>query len=157
MHNSRSVRWSAQLDRGLTKHLVARIGYLQRSTTKEPVIEPSLTKTGGILALRASGRSQYRELQMLATYSSERLHNWNVSYVWSSAQGDLNTADNFLGDSPTLVVRQNEYGPLPFDAPHRFLAYGEIKARFGISSTPALEIRSSFPFSNINNRIVIVV
>jgi hypothetical protein len=153
MHNSRSVRWSAQVDRGLTKHLVARIGYLQRSTAHEPVIEPSLTKTGGILGLWATGRSQYRELQLLATYSSERFHNWNVSYVWSSARGDLNTADNFLGDSPMLVVRPNEYGPLPFDAPHRFLAYGEIKARFGITVTPALEIRSGFPFSKVNDRL----
>jgi len=29
----------------------------------------------------------------------------------------LNTADNFLSDFPAYVVRQNQYGPLPFDAP----------------------------------------
>jgi hypothetical protein len=132
---------------------VARIGYLQRSTTNEPLLEPAITKTGGILALRTSGRSQYRELQMLATYSGERLHNWNVSYVWSSARGDLNTADNFLGDFPSLVVRPNAYGPQPFDAPHRILAYGDIKTRWGISLTPALEIRSGFPYSKVNDRL----
>jgi len=153
MHNSRSVRWSMQLDRGLTKRLVARVCYLQRSTTNEPVVVPSVINKGGILALSTSGRSQYRELQMLVTYSSERLRNWNVSYVWSSARGDLNTADNFLGDFPSLVIRPNEYGPLPFDTTHRLIAYGDIKTRWGVSLTPALEIRSGFPFSKVNDRL----
>ena len=65
----------------------------------------------------------------------------------------MNTADNFLGDFPALVIRPNQYGPLPFDAPHRFLAYGEIKAPYEITISPSLEIRSGFPFSLVNDRL----
>ncbi len=73
--------------------------------------------------------------------------------MWSSARGDLNTIDNFLGDFPALVVRPNEYGPFPFDAPHRFLAFGQLKMRFDITLAPVFEIRSGFPFSFVNERL----
>jgi len=155
--DARSKRWSLQVDRGLTKHLTTRIGYLQRSTVNEPIIVPRLTKSGGaMIVLESRGRSQYHELQALVAYNSRRFHYWNLSYVWSRARGDLNTADNFLGDFPGLVIPPNQYGPLPFDAPHRFLGYGELKAPYGLTVTPALEIRSGFPFSYVNDRLEFV-
>lgn len=154
LQNARSTRWSVQIDRGLTRRLTARLGYLQRSTVNEPIIVPRLHNAkSGTLVLSSTGRSQYRELQALVAYDSQRFHNWNISYVWSRARGDLNTADNFLGDFPALVIRPNQYGPLPFDAPHRFLAYGEINGPHEITISPSLEIRSGFPFSLVNDRL----
>jgi hypothetical protein len=154
LYDAQSTRWSVQVDRGLTRHLTARVGYLQRSTVNEPIIIPRLgSAASGTVVLTSTGRSQYRELQALVAYDSERFHNWNISYVWSRARGDLNTADNFLGDFPALVIRPNQYGPLPFDAPHRFLAYGEIKAPYEITISPSVEIRSGFPFSLVNERL----
>jgi len=50
-------------------------------------------------------------------------------------------------------VRPDQYSALPFDAPHRFLAYGEIKAPYGLTVIPALDIRSGFPFSVVNDRL----
>ena len=105
------------------------------------------------MLLASAGRASYRELQLLAIYDHGRFHNWNVSYVWSRARGDLNTTDNFLGDFPAFVVRPNQYGPLAFDAPHHLLAYGEIKAPFALTITPSLDIRSGFPYSIVNDRL----
>jgi Carboxypeptidase regulatory-like domain/TonB dependent receptor len=157
LHSPRSMRWSLQLDRQLTKGLTARIGYLQRSTLNEPIIYPRLTGTAsGMLILKNRGRSAYDELQMIAIYNGGRLRNFNLSYVLSRARGHLNTADNFLGDFPALVVQPNEYGPLPFDAPHRFLAYGEVKAPLDLTISPSFEIRSGFPFSFVNERLEFV-
>jgi hypothetical protein len=149
LHDARATRWSLQIDRGLTKNLTLRVGYLQRSTKNEPIIIPR----SNALVLASRGRSQYKELQVLALYNGQRFHNWNVSYVWSRAQGDLNTTDNFLGDFPGFVVRANQFGTLPFDVPHRLLAYGEVKAPLGITIMPALEVRSGFPFSFVNDRL----
>ena len=149
LHDARATRWSLQVDRGLTKHLTLRVGYLQRSTKNEPIIIPR----SSALVLESRGRSQYKELQVLALYNSQRFHNWNVSYVWSRAQGNLNTTDNFLGDFPAFVIRENQSGRLPFDIPHRLVAYGEVKAPHGITIMPALEIRSGFPFSFVNDRL----
>jgi len=112
-----------------------------------------LGQSTGTLVLRSRGRSIYRELQLLAAYTKPRIGSWNASYVFSSARGDLNTADNFLGDFPAFVVRRNEYAPLEFDAPHRFLIYGELKTRYDITVSPSLEVRSGFPFSFVNERL----
>jgi len=152
LRDPRSIRWSLQLDHAFTKNLTARIGYLDRSTSNDLLIEPRVRKFNTLL-LHSVGRSQYQELQMLTTYTSNHLGNWTASYTWSRAQGDLNTADNFLSDFPTLVVRPNEYGPLPWDVPHRFLAFGQLKAPFGLTVSPSVEIRSGFPFSVVNERL----
>lgn len=152
LRDPRSVRWSLQLDHGFTKNLTARVGYLERSTSNDLIIDPLV---GGFnnLVLHSVGRAQYQELQILGTYTGNRLGNWTASYTWSRAHGDLNTADNFLSDFPALVVRPNEYGPLPWDAPHRFLAFGQLKAPFGLTVSPSFEIRSGFPFSVVNERL----
>ncbi len=148
----RSVRWSLQLDHAFTRNLTARAGYLARSTSNDLLLDPHIGKFNSLL-LHSVGRAQYHELQMLGTYSSNHLGNWTASYTWSRARGDLNTADNFLGDFPALVVRSNEYGPLAWDVPHRFLVFGQLKAPFGLTVSPAVEIRSGFPFSAVNERL----
>ena len=154
LRDARSMRWSLQIDRRVAKQLTLRAGFLQRFTKNEPIIIPKLTRDGGgLLILKSRGSSHYNEFQLLALYNSQRFQNWTVSYVWSKAQGSLNTTDNFLGDFPALVVRANQYGTLPFDIPHRFLAYGEVKVPHGITVLPALERRSGFPFSLVNDRL----
>src|SRR5262249_19871862 len=154
LRDARSSRWSVQVDRSLSKHLTARIGFLERSTKNESLIIPRVNRFGeGMLILKSRGRSRYREVQALLAFNNQHFHNWNFSYVWSKARGDLNTADNFLGDFPALVVRPNQYGPLPFDAPHRFIAYGELRAPMAITVTPTFEIRSGFPFSIVDERL----
>lgn len=154
LSNPRSVRWSLQLDRGITKNLTVRAGYLRRSTGDDLIVNARVKESGtGSLILGGGGHSQYREVQLVAVYDSPRVGNWSASYVWSSARGDLNTSDNFLGDLPAFVVRANEYGPLSFDVPHRFIAFGRWKTRYDITVSPSLEIRSGFPFSHVNARL----
>ncbi|HEU4390676.1 MAG TPA: TonB-dependent receptor, partial [Blastocatellia bacterium] len=151
LSNPRSVRWSLQLDRGITTNLRVRAGYLSRSTADDLIVNPRVNESGtGSLTLGGGSHSQYREVQLVAAYDNPRVGSWNASYAWSRARGDLNTSDNFLGDLPEFVVRTNEYGPLSFDVPHRFIAFGRWKARYDITVSPALEVRSGFPFSHVN-------
>jgi len=152
--DARALRWSLQIDRHIRKHLTLRTSYVHRLTKREPIITPELSANGGgFLVLKSEGVSRYNEFQALALYDNRRFHNWTISYVWSKARGNLNTADNFLADFPAFVVRRDQYGRLPFDAPHRFLVYGEIKAPRGLTIMPALEIRSGFPFSVVNDQL----
>jgi len=152
--DARALRLSVQIDQRIGKHLTLRTGYVHRYTKNEPIITPELSDDGGgFLVLKSRGVSRYNEFQAMALYDDRRFHNWTISYTWSKARGNLNTADNFLGDFPAFVVRPDQYGALPFDAPHRFLAYGEIKAPYGLTVIPALDIRSGFPFSVVNDRL----
>lgn len=153
LRNPRSVRWSLQIDHPVSKSLTARIGYLQRSTTDDFILDSIDGLGQGALLLRSQGRARYHELQLIAVYDNPRIGRWNASYVWSRARGDLNSIDNFLGDFPAFVVRRNEYGPQPFDTSHRVLAYGQLRMRYDINLSPLVEIRSGFPFSFVNERL----
>ena len=151
----RSVRWSIQLDRGITKDLTARIGFLERFSKNDLLVSPIIGSGNGFLNLSSEGRSRYDELQVLLVYNNKKFGQWNTSYVNSRSRGDLNTADGFFGDTPSFVVRPNEYGLLPFDAPHRFLFYGQIdiSKKYDIRIAPLLEARSGFPFSKVDERL----
>ncbi|HEY0427804.1 MAG TPA: hypothetical protein VGC76_08475, partial [Pyrinomonadaceae bacterium] len=156
LRTPRSVRWSFQIDRRITKELIVRFGFLQRFTRNDLLVEPLAgSGTTGTLLLSSRGRSRYDEFQVLFDYKSAALGQWSASYVFSRARGDLNTADKFFGDTPSFVARPNEYAPLPFDAPHRFLFYGQIdiSKKHDIRIAPLFEIRSGFPFSNVNERL----
>ena len=155
LRTPRSVRWSIQLDRGITKDLTARVGFLQRFTKNDLLIDPIINGDSGTLLLSSRGRARYAETQFLLAYTNEKFGQWNASYVFSRARGDLNTADKIFGDTPAFVVRPNEYGRLPFDAPHHFLFYGQfnISKKYDIRLAPLFEARSGFPFSAVNERL----
>ena len=154
LKNPRSVRYNFQIDRGITENLVARAGFLQRFTTDDLVIQPVTSNFNtGALLLSSSGKSRYTELQFILNYNRPKTVELTASYVFSRSRGDLNSADRFFGDYPSFVVRPNEYGPLPFDAPHRFLVSGNLYLPHDIQLAPVFEARSGFPFSVVNERL----
>jgi len=152
----RSIRWSIQLDQALSKSLTGRVGFLQRFTDHDLLIDPVVGAANtGELVLSSRGHSRYDEFQMVLVYNKAKLGQWNFSYVFSHARGDLNTADRYFGNMPAIVVAPNEYGPLPFDSPHRFLFYGQIDVskKHDVRVAPLFEVRSGFPFSKVNDRM----
>ncbi|NOT48163.1 MAG: TonB-dependent receptor [Acidobacteria bacterium] len=154
MLTPQSVRWSIQLDQGITRELTVRFGYLKRIVRNDLLFESSIIDaTRGALLLNSGGRSRYDEFQIVMTYNKPSLGQWNASYVFSRARGDLNTIDRIYGDTPSFAIRPNEYGPLPFDARHRFLVYGQLEFPHDIRVAPLLELRSGFPFSKFNERL----
>ena len=153
----RSIRWSFHLDQGITKNLIIRLGYLERTGRNDLLIEPFNTGANtGIHFLNSSGRSKYREFQVLGNYFSEKYGNFNISYTFAKSKGDLNTADVLINNFPVLNIRPNQYSLLPFDVPHRFLAYGQIALPFDILLAPMFEYRTGFPFSAVNDRLEFV-
>lgn len=157
LSNPRSVRYSLQVDRGFTKNLIGRVGFLQRNTRNDLLVLPfEIGAASGANVLISAGRAKYTELQFIANYNRPEKIELTGSYVWSRSQGDLNTADRFIGDYPAFVVRPNEYNRQPFDAPHRFLLSGNAYAPYGLQIAPVFEIRSGFPFSAVNERLEFV-
>ncbi len=159
LRTPRSMRYSLQLDRGITKDLTLRVGFLERFARNDLLVEPIVNAgSSGTLSLSSRGRSRYDELQFLFAYNNEKFGQLNASYVLSRSRGDLNTADKFYGNTPAFVVRRNEYGHLPFDVPHRFLLYGqfEISKKYDIRIAPLFEVRSGFPYSAFNERLEFV-
>jgi hypothetical protein len=149
LKNPRSETWNVELDRQVMEKLLVRVAYQQRNTVHDLVLNPEATASGNLLSLANSGRDFYREFQITGRYQIGR-QTLNASYVRSKATGDLNDFNQFFGNNPQAVIRANARGPLPFDAPNRFLAWGEFSAPWKVTLMPVLDIHTGFPYSTVN-------
>jgi hypothetical protein len=147
----RSFNWNAEIDREVIPSLFVRAGYRQRSTRSEPILDISpIASADPVLLLRGDGRSRYREAQIVARYQFRGTDQIVGSYTHSSAVGDLNDFNTYLGYLQDPVIRPNERGPLGFDSPNRFLFWSHMSLPRGISVFPVLDLRTGFPVSTLD-------
>ena len=142
LRNPRSAAWNVELDRQVLEKLAVRIAYQNRTTHDGLVVNP----IGSSLTVSNAGRDSYREFQITGAYQVHR-HTVNASYVRSRAFGDLNDFNQFFGNDPIAVIQPNARERLSFDAPNRFLVWGEIAAPKKITITPVLDLHTGFPYS----------
>jgi hypothetical protein len=147
--NPRSTAWNVEVDRQVTDHFTVRAAYQQRNTDHDLVLSPVTTAGGSLLSLANRGRDFYREFQITGRYQL-RHHTLNASYVRSKATGNLNDFNQFFGNDPQAVIQPDERGRLSFDAPNRFLAWGEFMAPWKLTLMPVFDIHTGFPYSVVN-------
>ena len=151
LKNPRSETWNVEVDRQVVENLLVRVAYQQRNTVDDLVLNPETTAGGSLLSLASSGRDFYREFLVTGQYKIHR-QTLNASYVRSKATGDLNDFNQFFGNDPQAVIQPNSRGPLAFDAPNRFLAWGELNGPWKLMLMPVLDIHTGFPYSVVNER-----
>jgi hypothetical protein len=143
------VGWNVELDRQVTSALLVGAGFQERNTSRDFVVNPEADLNHGILSVSNDGRSFYREFQLTGQYKI-RKNTLNASYVRSKAYGDLNDFNQFFGNNAVPVIQPNSRGRLPFDAPNRFLAWGQWAAPLKLTVLPVLDIHTGFPYSVID-------
>jgi len=147
----RSVNWNIEFDREWLKNLLVRVGFQQRQATREYVLNPIQSATlGDSLLLSNSGRSRYREFQVSTRYTFRGTDELNASYVRSRAIGDLNDFNSYYANFENPIIRRNERSFLPYDAPNRFVFWGNFGVKYGITVAPLLDLRNGFPLSVID-------
>jgi hypothetical protein len=147
----RSVSWNIEFDREWLKNLLVRVGYQQRQGTREFILDPLESETSGAsLLLSNGGRSRYREFQVTTRYTFRGHDELNASYVRSRAMGDLNDFNSYYANFENPIIRRNERSFLPFDAPNRFVFWGNFAVKHGITVAPVLDLRNGFPLSVID-------
>jgi outer membrane receptor protein involved in Fe transport len=149
LRNPRSVGWNVELDRQVTSSLILRTGFQQRQTDHDFLLTPETTDDRGILSLSNGGSSFYREVQVAGVYKIRR-NTLNASYVRSKAYGDLNDFNQFFGNNAAPVIQPNGRGRLPFDAPNRFLFWGEFHTPLKLTVLPVFDVHTGFPYSVID-------
>ena len=146
-----STAWNVQVDHEVTPRLLLRLGYEERRTRRDFIVEPVPRGAGeGVLLLLNNGRSRYRELQAVARLRLQERRNIFLAYVRSQARGDLNDFNTYFGNLRHPVIRANEYGRQPFDVPNRLLFWGDFGLPFDLVATPVLDLRNGFPYSLLN-------
>jgi hypothetical protein len=151
LRNPRSETWNVEVDRQVLENLLLRVAYQQRNTVDDLVLNPERTAGDSLLSLASSGRDFYREFQLTGQYKIHR-QTLNASYVRSKATGDLNDFNQFFGNDPQAVIQPNSRGPQAFDAPNRFLTWGELNGPWKLMLMPVLDVHTGFPYSVVNER-----
>ena len=151
LRNPHSETWNVEVDRQVLENLVLRVAYQQRNTVDDLVVNPETTAGDSVLSLASSGRDFYREFQLTGQYKIHR-QTLNASYVRSKAAGDLNDFNQFFGNDPQAVIQPNSRGPLAFDAPNRFLTWGELSGPWKLMLMPVLDVHTGFPYSVVNEK-----
>jgi outer membrane receptor for ferrienterochelin and colicin len=150
LRTPRSINWNIQLDREWLKNLFVRVGYQQRQARREFILNPVESASTTVLGLDNSGSSRYRELEVTARYRFRERDEFTASYVRSSARGDLNDFNSYFGNFENPIIQANERTRLPWDAPNRFIFWGEFHVKYGITLAPVVDIRTGFPYSIID-------
>lgn len=146
LENPYSLAWNLQVDHQLNERLLLRLGYEERSTRRDFLIEP----IAAALLLQNNGRSRYRELQAVTRLRVQEGRNIFLSYVRSQARGNLNDFNTYFGNLKHAVIRPDEHGTLAFDVPNRLLFWGDFGLPYEVVATPVVDWRSGFPFSLLN-------
>ncbi|MCY7375669.1 MAG: hypothetical protein LH472_06820, partial [Pyrinomonadaceae bacterium] len=132
--------------------LLVRVGYEQRKTRRDFLINPFLgtNSNAGIYQLGNGGKSSYRELLLMSRVRLQKNRDLFISYTRSRAAGDLNTFGSYAGNISNPILRANEYSRLAFDVPNRLLFWGDVGLPYKINLSPVVDWRSGFPFSVID-------
>jgi hypothetical protein len=146
LENPRSTGWSASISRQLLQTFIIEVGYEHRQTSHDFVVSPVALGSAGTMDLSNTGSQSYREFKVVGKYTF-RGQVVNASYVRSRAYGNLNDFFQFFGNTPKPVIQPHAEGRLSFDAPNRFLAWGEFQMPWKISFLPVLDVHTGFPYS----------
>jgi hypothetical protein len=147
LQNPRSTAWNLALTQKLSSSLVLKVGYEQRNTARDFAISSVDTgASSGLVTLSNTASQSYRELQTTARYRI-RKQVLNASYVRSRAYGNLNDYLQFFGNVPKAVIQPDAKGRLSFDAPNRFLFWGEFTGPWRLTILPVYDVHTGFPYS----------
>jgi hypothetical protein len=130
-----------------------RFDYEQRKTHRDFFVQPVQSSIPALAALQLlnSGRQSYREFQWTLRWRATERTTLFASYVRSRARGELNSFGQFFDNFPNPVIRPSELGPLPYDAPNRFLSWGSVGLPWKLEFWPVLDVHTGFPFSKVDN------
>jgi hypothetical protein len=146
-----------QVDREIRRGLLIRFGYSERETHREFFLNPvgpSAPSLGAAsLDLLNSGRQSYREFEGTVRWQPREHDMLNASFVRSRARGELNMFQAYFGNVPDPILRANEYGPLPWDAPNRLVAWGSVRLPWKLDLWPVLDVHTGFPYSKVDNNL----
>jgi hypothetical protein len=139
-----NIEWNQRFGR----RLLFKLEFMRRSGNHEYVVTPD--PIAGELRLASNGVSSYRELEATTRYMGGSRRDMTFSYVWARGTADLNNYDQFFGNLRNPIIRSNENNLISTDVRHRLLVRGTIGLPGKWDIAPLLELRSGFPWSDVN-------
>jgi hypothetical protein len=110
----------------------------------------------GPLSVDSTGSGNYHEVQLSIRRTWEHDQQLFVSYVRSSARGELNDFATVFQALDSPLLQSGGMSRLSGDARHRVVAWGTFNLPHHVVVSPVTEWRSGFPYSALDLRYVYV-
>jgi hypothetical protein len=134
--------WSATIDHRLRERLYIALDFLgRRGNDGFTYLQAN---PNGLYVLSNDRRDRYHSIQIRVHQTLAQQYEWSASYTRS------HTTSNAVLDFNTDQVQQviNNFGPMPWDAPNRFLGWAYLPLpRRNWAIAVLTDARSGFPFS----------
>jgi len=147
---ARVLNWSAGIERKLPASVYLNAEYIQkRGHNGFAFINQCAGRLdcfSGVFGLENARRDKYDAITLKARRTFKDNHVVFASYTRSSARS--NAVLEFSLENPTFS--QQAGGPLPWDAPNRFLSWGFLPLPDRFDLAYLLDCRDGFPFSVVN-------
>jgi len=153
LHTARSRTWNVSFDQRFNASWSLHAGLLDRSGSRELLVEPMASADGAQLLLTSDGRSTYREAEIGVHFTHAPGVDLNATYVRSMSKGDLNAFTDFFGAVLSPVVGENAYGPTSADVPHRVFVRGRIMPTPRWLVLGTADWRTGVPYSIVNDAL----
>ncbi len=146
-----NITWNAEVDRQVQSNVTLRFSYLSSLTRDLFLVGPqTLAGDGPALLMTNSGGSRYSEFETTAMVRAGKAANLNISYVHSSARGDLNSFTQEYVPFEQPVIRPDFIAALNSDVPNRLITWGQFKVPWKITASPVVDVHTGFPYSAID-------
>ena len=147
---TRFLNWSVGLEHLFPPNTSLRLGFVEKRgyngwTYLNPVTGGTEPLSGSYV-FSNSRRDSYDAFQVQARHTFKGNHMVFASYVRSSARS--NAIVDFSVDNPVFSPQAG--GPLPWDAPNRFLSWGWVPFWWKCDLAYSLDWHTGFPFSVVN-------
>jgi hypothetical protein len=97
-----------------------------------------------------SGGSRYSEFESTVLVRTGKFADMNISYVHSSARGDLNSFAQEYVPFEQPIIRPNFFSALNSDVPNRVITWGQFKVPWKITASPVVDVHTGFPYSALD-------
>jgi hypothetical protein len=150
MHLPRALAAVVGVERQIAPGLDAQaIVTLRRSSAIATVRFPA---TSGPLTVESTGSARYREVQLSVRRAWSGNQQVFVSYVRSSAVGELNDFATLFSAMDAPLLQPGGVARTTNDAPNRMLVWGTVDLPARVVISPVMEWRSGFPYSKLTDR-----
>jgi hypothetical protein len=146
----RATTASVQVERQLAPSLDIQVGATIRRSDRLATLR--VPDASGFLMVQSAGAAEYRELQVSGRRTWKDNQQLFVSYVRSSARGELNDFLSVFQALDAPILRPGGMARTTTDARNRWIAWGTFNLPRRSVVSPVVEIRSGFPYSAFDHR-----
>lgn len=152
LRNPSTLHWNLEWEHEWARRWVSRLDYIQKSGTNQVRLAALPAATGFNMVFNNSGASEYRAVEI----GLDRPIRTNLHILGSYTYSNAKERPSLSFDFPDPAVENFGQAPVAWNTRHRFVGWGYFPLPSNFMVSFAVEARSGFPFTTIDdlNRVV---